>query len=177
MANKYNLGPFRLRPRGAFNPEVEYRYLDTVKYNGSSYWCINYDTIDGVACIGIPPIGSPQSAAYWDVLAEKGDKGDLSDQYQSFMTVTNGAWNYANTDKIFIPENGRNTISISNPYDGCCGIIITRLDLVLPSNSLRKVDYDYVDLDYDDDMYLYTFVYGNFGGGYKFVWSRSIINE
>ena len=75
----YNLGPYRPRPRGVFSNIEMYRYLDIVEYNGSSYININYDTIDGIACIGVSPEGENESELYWMPIAKRGEKGDTAE--------------------------------------------------------------------------------------------------
>ena len=49
----FNLGVYRPRPMGAFDPTENYRYLDIVTYDGASYININLDTIDGLMAHGI----------------------------------------------------------------------------------------------------------------------------
>ena len=56
----YNLGRFRLNPRGKFNPEVRYDFLDLVYYKGSSYICVNEQ-----GCYGIIPDSTENSFVYW----------------------------------------------------------------------------------------------------------------
>lgn len=176
----YNLGPYRPRPRGVFSSVEMYRYLDIVEYNGSSYININYDTIDGIACIGVSPEGENESELYWMPIAKRGEKGDTADYYTPYLEVTNGAWDYSNGDKIFIPEVDQETLNldISNVYDGCCGIIITKNELSLPANSYYSADYKYVSIVNSDDYYFYTFTYANMGSNsYMFIWHRTVINR
>ena len=49
----YNLGRYRINPRGSYNNTTRYDYLDLVFYNGLSYLCINEE-----GCRGILPISS-----------------------------------------------------------------------------------------------------------------------
>lgn len=172
----YNLGPYRIKPRGEFDPEANYIFLDLVTYDGGSYVCINYDTIDGVACIGVLPEGEVRSASYWQCIAHKGDKGDTGDMYLPFKTVSNGNWNYNETDKIIVPANATTNIEIENVYDGCCGLILSKQELSFPPNSIYAADFSYVNTSGIADWYLYTFVYANLGSAYNFIWSRSVIN-
>lgn len=173
----YNLGPFRIKPRGEFNATAEYRFLDMVTYDGGSFICINYDTIDGTACIGILPEGQASSELYWQNIAHKGEKGDTADQYLPFIEVTNGNWDFNNGDKIYIPDTATtDNLEIQNVYDGCCGMIITTRDLVLPGNSLYKNDFHYINLTSATGYYMYTFTYGKIGSDYKFIFSRGIID-
>ena len=176
----FDLGPYRPRPMGEFEPDKEYRYLDIVTYNGGSYICCNNDVIDNVSCIGILPEGESNSELYWMCLAHKGSKGDSPNAYNSYSSILDGNWDYSITDKIFIPDNAlTDEISISNIYDGACGIIITRKDLILPSNSMKSIDYNFVDIETSSDYYFYTFTYSNLGGTneYVYIWHRSIITK
>ena len=174
-----NLGVYRPRPCGEFVGTANYRYLDIVRYQGSTYININLDTNDGIACIGILPVGQPQSELYWMLIAEKGDKGDTAVLYTEYQEVSNGTWDYSVTDKIFIPEDGSPNLNILNSYNGCCGMILTKLDLLLPSNSLFSVDFDYLDIVYNTDYYFYTFTYMNTGSDSEdvYVWHRSVVRK
>lgn len=172
----YNLGPFRLRPRGEFDLGAEYRYLDFVTWNGSSYVNLNLDTIDGAACVGVIPEGAERSELYWLCFARKGDKGDMGDAYQNFVEVTDGKWDFSKSDKIFIPETGSSVVNITNVYSGCCGIILTPNYLTLPWNSDYAYDYNYVDKDVGQ-YFMYSFVYGqSITPTDRFVWHRTVIN-
>jgi len=176
--SEWNLGPYRMRPRGNYDPSEEYIYMDIVSYNGGSYICKNLDTIDGVSCIGILPEGEANSELYWQALAKQGSKGQAADIYTPYAVIQNGVWNYDITDKIFIPYEAPNSININNAYDGCCGIIITKKDLVLPVNSMKSTDYNFIELLSSTDYYFYTFTYSNLGGGeYMFIWHRSVITK
>lgn len=173
----FNLGAYRPRPMGDFNTSQSYRYLDIVKYDGGSYININLDTIDGEACIGIAPKGQAQSSLYWQCLAEKGEKGDIADSYSPYIRINDGNWDYRNGDKAVIPDNGSTAINITNVYDGCCGIIVTKNELQLPSNSLYSLDFNYVTKT-EQEYYLYTFTYVNIGSNsYMFMWNRSVMNH
>lgn len=66
----YNLGRFRLNPRGKFDPEVRYDFLDLVYYRGSSYVCVNEQ-----GCYGIIPDSTENSFVYWQCNASKGLDG------------------------------------------------------------------------------------------------------
>ena len=174
----FNLGVYRPRPMGAFDPTENYRYLDIVTYDGASYININLDTIDGVSCIGVLPTGQAESEAYWQCIAEKGDKGDTADFYTPYIQITNGTWNYSDGDKAYVPEECTSIISIINPYDGCCGVIISKNELSLPSNSLYSADFNYAPTKTSDDYYFYTFTYTDIGSGsYMFMWHRSVMNH
>ena len=170
-----DLGPFRIRPRGDFNPTAQYRFLDSVFYNHSSYLCINYDTIDGVACIGVAPTGEQQSEKYWTIMAE-GVKGDIAPQYDGFKELTSLNWDYSTTDKVYL----NNTIDVSrklnifNVYDGCCGMIVSDKDLILPDNSDISTDFNYIELE-DGEYYIYTFVYKYVNETLnRFIWNRAV---
>lgn len=169
-----NLGPFRINPRGNFDPNAQYRFLDSVFYNHSSYLCINYDTIDGVSCIGVLPTGEERSDKYWTIMAE-GVKGDIAPQYDSFITLDSPDWDYRLSDKVYLADSfdEKATLNIRNVYDGCCGIIITNKNLTLPINSDVSIDFNYVDLQ-EDEYYLYSFIYCYLGeSDYKFIWNRT----
>lgn len=173
----YNLGPFRIRPRGEFISSEHYRFLDLVSYNGGSYLCCNMDTIDGVAVTGVLPEGQTKSELYWQCLAHKGEKGDIGGSYNEFIEVTDGVWDFDRSDKIIIPESGSDDIQISNAYNGCCGIILTNKDLSLPPNSDYSIDFNYVTCG-TNQYYMYTFVYGLFNStSERFIWNRTVIDR
>ena len=171
-----NLGHFRINDRGEFNNTAQYQLLDGVKYNGGYYMCKNDDTIDGIACIGILPEGQDISKKYWVCMAEKGDKGDIAPQYDSFITLSNNIWDYSESDKIVIPENlSINQLIINNVYDGCCGMIVTKQDITLPDNSDYSVDYYYAEVMNTDEYYVYTFVYRSTSSNSgRFMWNRTV---
>lgn len=62
---KTSLGKVAILPRGEYSSIENYKRLDIVTYNGSSYLCLQ-------DCTGI----DVTNAEYWQILAEKGDKGD-----------------------------------------------------------------------------------------------------
>ncbi len=173
----YNMGPFRLKGRGEFRSNRAYHFMDAVTFNGSSYWCTNYDTNDGDGVIGILPEGQEESEKYWQLLAHKGEVSESVIAYQPFITVDDGDWNYLDSDKIFIPDEPENdNLEIRNAYDGACGMIITRcMTLILPYNSFKCIDFDYIDRLQPSQFYVYTFVYCKLDGSYKFVWHRSVV--
>ena len=175
----YNLGPYRLKFRGDYDGTTEYRYLDVVRYNGGSYTCKNLDTIDGVSCIGVAPTGMPNSELYWEPSALPGEKGDPADYYRPFKTIIDGHWDFSEADKIFIPDSAtENRLEITNAEDGCCGLIITRKDLELPSNSYKSADFGYIELVTGEDYFIYTFTYTDIGtGGKCFFWHRSVVTK
>lgn len=178
MATVQNLGPFRVRPRGKFSSEVSYRFLDLVSYNGGSYLCSNYDTIDGTAAIGILPTGASNSEAYWQCIAERGEAGLIEVEYLPIENLEGNVWNFDITDKIYVEESFVNTIEIINVYEGCCGAILTKnTNLLLPSNSDYSIDYNYVNITNANQYYLYTFIYANMGAGNRFIWNRTVINK
>lgn len=173
---EYNLGPFRIRPRGEFNPSENYRFLDLVTYNGGSFVCINMDTVDGTAAVGILPEGESKSQLYWQCIAHKGDKGDIGG-YQNFIKIEDGIWDYSESDKIIIPDECTiNTLDITNVYNGCCGIVLTNKDLELPVNSEFSIDYNYATCN-ANQYYIYTFIYGSYiTENNKFIWNRTVVN-
>lgn len=172
-----NLGPFRINPRGELDPNAKYKLLDLISYNGSSYLNINSDIIDGIASQGqLPDIGEP-ATKYYMLVAARGEKGESSNRYDSFsdLNMTTNDWDYSISDKITITDgsgyNNSKTINIANVYDGCCGAIITKLDIKLPANSEISADFNYV-VPLDDEYYIYTFIYD--GTRDKFMWNRSV---
>ena len=178
MATTQNLGPFRIRPRGKFSSEANYRFLDLVSYNGGSYICINYDTIDGTACIGVLPAGAHNSEAYWQCMAERGEPGLIEVEYLPIGNLDNNIWDFDITDKIYVEENFTKIIDITNVYDGCCGAILTKnQNLLLPENSDYSIDFNYINITNANQYYLYTFIYANMGSGSRFIWNRTIINK
>jgi len=89
-------------------------------------------------------------------------------RYESFITVTNGIWNYALSDKIILTTT--NLISIANITNGAIGCINTTYDLTLPSGSKKAVDYDYI-IATTGQSYTYTFLYN----GVNYFWSRVVV--
>lgn len=178
MAQTKNLGPFRMRPRGKFSSEERYRYLDVVSYNGGSYMCLNYDTIDGDACIGVLPTGAHNSDAYWMCLCEKGEPGLIEVEYLPIGNLDGYIWDFDITDKIYVEESFSDTITILNVYDGCCGAILTKnRNLKLPVNSDYSIDFNYTNIVNANQYYLYTFIYANMGAGSRFIWNRTVIEN
>lgn len=62
---KFNLGKVTCTPRGEYNAETEYRRLDIISYNGSSYQVIA-DSVTGV---------TPEVGENYMLIASKGDTG------------------------------------------------------------------------------------------------------
>lgn len=168
-----NLGPFRLNPRGEIKPGEKYKFLDLVTYKGSSYVNINNDTIDGDASINVLPTQEEGATKYYQLVASKGDKGEAPEQYDKFTTITTNDWDYPTADKIKISGAYDNTkpINILNVYDGCCGIIVTDLDIILPANSDVSIDFYYLTLS-TNEYFVYSFIYD--GGRQRFIWNRTI---
>ena len=167
-----HLGPFRINPRGELNPSKQYKFLDLITYRGSAYLNINNDIIDGTASIGQLPVDYGTPTKYYMLLCKKGDKGDIADRYDSFITINNNNWDYSKSDKIKLGAGYDNTkpINISNVYDGCCGMIKTDKDIILPNNvSDVSVDFYYCTL-LENQYYIYTFVYD----GSRFIWNRTV---
>lgn len=181
--SEYNMGPYRIRPCGEFESTKRYRYLDLVTYQGGSYICCNYDTIDGVGAIGILPIGEDESSLYWQCVSARGDKGPAGEVYKEFEIIRDGIWDLdiLNTDKIIIPIDAPDEISIINVHNGQCGIILTEKDLILPPNSDHSIDFDYVTI-LPSQYYMYSFVYYNniITGSIRsdrFIWNRTVIEQ
>lgn len=178
MATEKNLGVFRIRPRGKFSSDTNYRFLDLVSYNGGSYLCSNYDTIDGISCIGILPTGAHNSDLYWMSIAERGEPGLVEVEYLPIGNLDNNVWDFDITDKIYVEEYFDNNIDIINVYDGCCGAILTKnRNLKLPTNSDYSIDFNYINITNPNQYYLYTFIYADMGGGSRFIWNRAVINK
>lgn len=178
MATEINLGPYRINPRGKFSSTEIYRFLDLVSYDGGSYVCINYDTIDGTACIGVLPKGSHNSEIYWQCIAERGEPGLIEVEYLPIGNIDNSIWNFDVTDKIYIEESFTDRLNIINVYDGCCGAILTKnSNLLLPNNSDYVIDFNYINITNANQYYLYTFIYANMGAGSRFIWNRTVINK
>ena len=178
MTTTINLGPFRPRPRGNFSSKEKYRFLDLVSYNGGSYICINYDTIDGTAAIGVLPTGAHNSEAYWQCIAEKGEPGLIEVEYLPIGHLEDGVWDFDVTDKIYVEEYFNDILDITNVYDGCCGAILTKNNnLQLPINSDYSIDFNYTNITSANQYYLYTFIYANMGSGSRFIWNRTVINK
>lgn len=178
MASTHNLGPFRIRPCGAFSSETSYRFLDLVSYEGGSYICNNYDTIDGTGVIGVLPEGASNSEAYWQCIAKRGEPGLIEVEYLPIGSLEDGIWDFDVTDKIYIEESFTKTLDITNVYDGCCGAILTKnRNLLLPTNSDFSIDFNYITITNANQYYLYTFIYANIGAGSRFIWNRTVINK
>ena len=178
MATVKNLGPFRIRPRGEFSSTAKYRFLDLVSYNGGSYLCINYDTIDSLDAIGILPEGASNSEAYWQCIAKRGEPGLIEVEYLPIGNLEDDIWDFDITDKIYVEETFTKVLTITNVYDGCCGAILTKnSDLQLPRNSDYSIDFNYTNIVNANQYYLYTFIYANMGSGSRFIWNRTVINK
>jgi len=63
------LGIVGIKHCGAYDATIQYEKLNVVTYQGSSY-CAKGNTLGNL----------PTDAAYWDLIAEKGDKGDTGSQ-------------------------------------------------------------------------------------------------
>lgn len=169
----YNMGPYRINPKGEFRPDKRYKFLDAVTYNGSQYVNIyKEDTTIGV----LPSDTDPEALERWALSAEKGEKGDKPELYDEFLTVEDGAWDYSLSDKIFIPDTSNNILEISNVYNGCCGIIVSALDIVLPTSSDKAIDYDLL-AAYTNQYYLYSFICVDYGTGLRYIWNRKVIDK
>ena len=185
-----NLGAFRLNPAGDFDPNHQYEFFDLVTYNGSSFVCINEDIIDGVSNIGILPEGEEKSPLYYQLVAHKGDQGDIAPHYDSFITLDSRVWDYSLSDKVIIPEDmefdeeHNVRLSIENVYDGCCGLIMSyNKNIVLPTNSDYSADFDYIELENSvnnniGQYYMYSFVCRQIGEHqFTLMWHRSVMNN
>ena len=81
------LGVVGMKTRGEYNSETTYEKLNVVTYNGSSY-CAKTDTQGNL----------PTNTLYWDLIAEKGDKGEKGD------TPVKGTDYYTAADKAELEE-------------------------------------------------------------------------
>lgn len=181
---EHNLGPIRINHTGPYSNTKEYKYLDAVEYNGSSYVAINLDYITKTFSGHAPDFenNAEEASLYWAVEALRGKEGPRADKYDSFITLsatdTDIVWDYDESDKVIIPTDMDFTnkrLSIDNVYDGCCGMIITRnKNVVLPENSDYALDFDYMNVGVKQ-YYMYTFVYCKIMSTYRFVWNRTVI--
>jgi len=174
---EYNLGPFRIRPRGEYKSDETYKYLDVVSYNGGSYLCTNNDIIDDIGCTGVEPTNS----AYWMQLASKGETGKYEIMYHTIKNLNefkDSVWDFNETDKIYINNDFTDILEIINVKPGYCGAILTKnRNLKLPINSNFSMDFNYVNIVDENQNYLYTFIYADMGAGEKFIWNRTVINN
>lgn len=74
------LGVVGMKTRGEYNPETTYEKLNVVTYNGSSY-CAKTDTQGNL----------PTNTLYWDLIAEKGEKGDAPTKGVDYWTASDKA--------------------------------------------------------------------------------------
>ena len=181
---EHNLGPIRINHTGAYSDTKEYKYLDAIEYNGSSYVAINLEYITKTFS-GIAPDfenNAEEAAKYWAIEALRGKEGPKADKYDEFITLsatdTDIIWDYNKSDKVIIPTDMDFTnkrLIINNVYDGCCGMIITRnKNVVLPENSDYALDFDYMNVGVKQ-YYMYTFVYCKIMSTYRFIWNRTVI--
>lgn len=174
----YNMGPYKPNEKGDYDPSKNYRYFDTVEFDGSWYLCIYKDDVDGTSCVGILPEGQAESPLYWRRIVSRGRDGLTPEVYKGFKTVDHtGVWDFNQTDKIIFPRSLLAPLTIENAYDGCCGIIITEnQNIALPQNSDYSVDFNYIKIK-DNQYYMYTFVCIPYGEGIKFLWNRTVMNH
>lgn len=79
------LGTVAIKHCGAYDATVHYEKLNVVTYNGSSY-CAKDNTIGNL----------PTDTTYWDLMAEKGDKGETGEEG---YTPVKGTDYYTDADK------------------------------------------------------------------------------
>ena len=129
--------------------------------------------IDGDASIGVLPTAEEGATKYYQLIAARGPEGKIAEQYDQFTTITSNDWDYSVSDKIKISGAYDNSIPINilNVYDGCCGIIVTDLDIVLPVNSDVSIDFHYLSLSLNE-YFVYSFIYD--GDRQRFIWNRTI---
>lgn len=70
MRDKTNAGRIATVPKGAYDNDTIYEYLDVVEYEGSSY-VLKVENSQG---------NLPTDVEFWQLLAEKGEKGDKGDK-------------------------------------------------------------------------------------------------
>ena len=119
------------------------------------------------------PTAEEGATKYYQLIAARGPEGKIAEQYDQFTTITNNDWDYSVSDKIKISGAYDNSIPINilNVYDGCCGIIVTDLDIVLPVNSDVSIDFHYLSLSLNE-YFVYSFIYD--GDRQSFIWNRTI---
>ena len=173
-----NLGPFRINPRGEIQPNAQYSFLDLVSYKGSTYLNINNEKIDGVASIGVLPT-EYKASKYYMMIAAKGDQGENSLQYHPWIYLSASTWDYSQSDKIVLTTNyDENTrLNIINAYDGCCGMIKTNKELLLPTNSDYSIDFYCCKVSNTKEYYIYSFTCIQDGTDLKYIWNRSVYNN
>ena len=125
MAVTKDLGRVRIVWQGSYDNGLQYKFLDAVSYNGSSYVC--YST-------QLPPIGTlPVSGEYWAILSMKGDKGDKGDTFSiknTYSSIDDMNADYTNPnikigDFVIItspthesdPDNGRLYVKGTTEFD------------------------------------------------------------
>lgn len=113
--------------------------------------------------------GKPSFAA----VALSGSYSDLIDKprrYEQFITLADGNWDYAKSDKAVITLIEDTQINITNLYSGAVGLIkVYGGELLLPAGSKRSVDFDYLTA-LPGEHYTYTFVYD----GAALCWARTV---
>jgi hypothetical protein len=181
---EHNLGPIRINPTGAYDDTKEYKFLDSVILDGTTYVCINLEYTTKFFRGQDPRPDKNESAElYWAVEALRGEQGPKADKYDEFIRVEptekDMIWDYGLSDKIIIPTEADLTnkvLQISNVYDGCCGMIITRnRNVILPENSDYALDFDYMNIGVKQ-YYMYTFVYcDKIMSTPRFIWNRTVI--
>ena len=110
MSVSKNLGRVRLFWRGLFNRSIQYKFLDVVSYNGSSYLVINESNI---------PLGTlPTDINYWSLIAEKGNKGDNGDSFEikkTYPTIVDMQNDFSNP--LLIEGNHKDENKLNNFVD------------------------------------------------------------
>lgn len=91
------LGTVAIKHCGAYNSGTSYEKLNVVTYQGSSY-CAK----------GVTQGNAPTDTTYWDLIAEKGDKGDTG---ANGTTPVKGTDYYTATDKAELEATLSNDVS------------------------------------------------------------------
>ena len=117
-------------PQGAYNSGTTYATGDSVSYNGASYVAIQATTGN-----------LPTNTTYWQILAEKGDDGGVSD-----TIYTSGADNFVNINS----DSGYKTgIKLSERESGAYGFVLYH------DGTYNKLKLAYLD---DSGDFSYTFL-------------------
>lgn len=95
-------------------------------------------------------------------VATSGSYNDLSDKpnrYEQFVTLTNGNFDFAVSDKAIITLTEDTTLNITNMYNGAVALLeVYGANLLLPENFKKSVDFDYLDIT-SPQHWIYVIVY------------------
>lgn len=129
---------------------------DTTDYDGdlvNPEWVflgnLEFANLDRTTLLNILTLATvATSGSYTDLI-------NKPNRYESFATVSNGLWNYNDSDKIFLTTV--NSLVITNLTVGAIGIVITEFNLTLTGlGTVKKSpDYDYITAT-AGQIYVYT---------------------